>query len=183
MYDELFAIGQKLEHHFKEVQDVEFTIQEGKLWMLQCRAGKRTAKAALKIAVDLVSEGLIDKETAVQRVDPSALDQLLHPTLDPKAAKTKFTNGLAASPGAAIGEAVFTADEAEKLANEGHDVVLVRVETSPEDIHGMHAAKGIVTAGGRRPRHGPSLRRRLRHAAHRLRQEADAGRRQGHQAG
>jgi pyruvate,orthophosphate dikinase len=148
MYGELFEIGQKLEHHFKEMQDVEFTIQEGKLWMLQCRAGKRTAKAALKVAIDLVDEGLIDKETAVQRVDPSALDQLLHPTLDPKAPKTKYASGLAASPGAAIGEVVFTADEAEKLANEGHDVILVRIETSPEDIHGMHAAKGIVTARG-----------------------------------
>ncbi|MDE2182986.1 MAG: pyruvate, phosphate dikinase [Alphaproteobacteria bacterium] len=148
MYKELKAIGDKLEQHFKEVQDVEFTIQEGKLWMLQCRAGKRTAKAALKIAIDLVNEGLIDKKTAVQRVDPSALDQLLHPTLDPKAAKTKFATGLAASPGAAIGEVTFTADEAEKMANEGHDVILVRTETSPEDIHGMHAAKGIVTARG-----------------------------------
>jgi pyruvate,orthophosphate dikinase len=148
MYDELFGIGQKLEHHFHEMQDVEFTIQEGKLWMLQCRAGKRTAKAALKVAIDLVKEGLIDKETAVQRVDPSALDQLLHPTLDPKAPKTKYVAGLAASPGAAIGEAVFTADEAEKLANEGHQVILVRTETSPEDIHGMHAAQGIVTARG-----------------------------------
>ena len=148
MYKQLKGIGDTLENHFKEMQDVEFTIQEGKLWMLQCRAGKRTAKAALKVAIDLVSEGLIDKPTAVQRVDPSALDQLLHPTLDPKAAKTKYASGLAASPGAAIGEAVFTADEAEKLANDGHDVILVRTETSPEDIHGMHAAKGIVTARG-----------------------------------
>lgn len=148
MYKELLGIGKKLEDHFKEMQDVEFTIQEGKLWMLQCRAGKRTAKAALKVAIDLVSEGLIDKKTAVQRVDPSALDQLLHPTLDPKAPKLKFSTGLAASPGAAIGEVVFTADEAEKFANEGHDVILVRQETSPEDIHGMHAAKGILTARG-----------------------------------
>ncbi|GAA0537529.1 pyruvate,orthophosphate dikinase [Rhizomicrobium palustre] len=148
MYKELLGIGQKLENHFKEMQDVEFTIQEGKLWMLQCRAGKRTAKAALKVAIDLVSEGLIDKKTAVQRVDPAALDQLLHPTLDPKAPKLKFSTGLAASPGAAIGEIVFTADEAEKLTNEGHDVILVRQETSPEDIHGMHAAKGILTARG-----------------------------------
>jgi len=148
MYKQLKAIGDKLEDHFKEMQDVEFTIQEGKLWMLQCRTGKRTAKAALKVAIDLVSEGLIDKNTAVQRVDPSALDQLLHPTLDPKAPKTKYASGLAASPGAAIGEAVFTADEAEKLANDGHEVILVRTETSPEDIHGMHAARGIVTARG-----------------------------------
>jgi len=148
MYKELLGIGKKLEDHFKEMQDVEFTIQEGKLWMLQCRTGKRTAKAALKVAIDLVNEGLIDKKTAVQRVDPSALDQLLHPTLDPKAPKLKFSTGLAASPGAAIGEIVFTADEAEKLANEGHDVILVRQETSPEDIHGMHAAKGILTARG-----------------------------------
>jgi len=148
MYKELKAIADTLENHFREVQDVEFTIQEGKLWMLQCRAGKRTAKAALKIAIDLVGEGLIDRTTAVQRVEPSALDQLLHPTLDPKAAKTKYASGLAASPGAAIGEVTFTADEAEKLANEGHEVILVRTETSPEDIHGMHAAKGIVTARG-----------------------------------
>jgi len=148
LYEELLGIGKKLEDHFKEMQDVEFTIQEGKLWMLQCRAGKRTAKAALKVAIDLVGEGLIDKKTAVTRVEPSALDQLLHPTLDPKAPKTKYTTGLAASPGAAIGEAVFTADEAEKLAGEGHQVILVRTETSPEDIHGMHAAKGIVTARG-----------------------------------
>ncbi len=148
MYKQLKAIGDTLERHFTEVQDVEFTIQEGKLWMLQCRAGKRTAKAALKIAIDLVHEGLIDKKTAVQRVEPASLDQLLHPTLDPKAPKQKFSTGLAASPGAAIGEVVFTADEAEKLANDGHDVILCRQETSPEDIHGMHAAKGILTARG-----------------------------------
>jgi len=148
MYKQLKAIGDTLERHFTEVQDVEFTIQEGKLWMLQCRAGKRTAKAALKIAIDLVHEGLIDKKTAVQRVEPSSLDQLLHPTLDPKAPKQRFSTGLAASPGAAIGEIVFTADEAEKLANDGHDVILCRQETSPEDIHGMHAAKGILTSRG-----------------------------------
>jgi pyruvate, orthophosphate dikinase len=148
MYKELKGISDKLEAHFREMQDVEFTIQEGKLYMLQCRTGKRTAKAALKIAIDLVNEKLIDKKTAVQRVDPAALDQLLHPTLDPKAPKQKIASGLAASPGAAIGEVSFTADEAEKLTAEGHDVILVRTETSPEDIHGMHAAKGILTARG-----------------------------------
>ncbi len=148
MFTELKTICDKLENHFREMQDVEFTIQEGKLYMLQCRTGKRTAKAALKVAIDLVSEGLITKKEAIMRVDPSALDQLLHPMLDPKAPKHKIAVGLAASPGAAIGECSFTADEAEKLTAEGHDVILVRTETSPEDIHGMHAAKGILTARG-----------------------------------
>jgi len=148
MFKELKGICDKLESHFTEMQDVEFTIQEGKLYMLQCRTGKRTAAAALKVAIDLEKEGLIDKKTAVTRVDPSALDQLLHPTLDPKAPKEQIAVGLAASPGAATGEAMFTADEAEKRAGEGVDVILVRTETSPEDIHGMHAAKGILTARG-----------------------------------
>src|ERR1700743_1383361 len=116
--------------------------------MLQTRSGKRTAEAALKAAVDMVREGVIDRQTAVGRVDPSALDQLLHPTLDPKAAKEQIAVGLAASPGAATGEVAFTADDAEKLAKDGHDVILVRTETSPEDIHGMHAARGILTARG-----------------------------------
>jgi len=148
MYRQLQGVSDLLESHFRDMLDMEFTIQEGKLYMLQCRTGKRTAKAALKVAIDQVNEGLIDKRTAVQRVEPAALDQLLHPMLDPKAAKTKIATGLAASPGAAIGEIALTADEAEKLAIEGHDVILVRTETSPEDIHGMHAAKGIVTARG-----------------------------------
>src|SRR6185312_15523637 len=132
-YDELKAIGERLEQHYRDMQDVEFTVQEGKLFMLQTRSGKRTAEAALKAAVDMVREKLIDQDTAVSRVDPAALDQLLHPTLDPDAAKTEIAAGLGASPGAATGEVVFTADEAEKLA---------------ADIHGMHAAKGILTARG-----------------------------------
>jgi pyruvate,orthophosphate dikinase len=147
-YAELKGIGEKLEAHYRDMQDVEFTVQEGKLFMLQTRSGKRTAESALKIAVDMVGEGLIDKETAVARVDPQALDQLLHPTLDPDAPKECIATGLAASPGAATGEIVFTAEEAEKLAAESKSVILVRVETSPEDIHGMHAAKGILTARG-----------------------------------
>src|SRR3569623_267230 len=130
------------------MQDVEFTIQEGRLFMLQTRSGKRTAEAALKIAVDMVQEGLIDQNTAIARIDPNALDQLLHPTLDESAPKDQIASGLAASPGAATGEVVFTADEAEKLAAAGHAVILVRAETSPDDIHGMHAAKGILTARG-----------------------------------
>jgi len=147
-FDELKAIGERLEQHYRDMQDVEFTVQEGKLFMLQTRSGKRTAEAALKAAVDMVREKLIDQDTAVSRVDPSALDQLLHPTLDPDAPKTEIAAGLGASPGAATGEVVFTADEAEKLAADNHNVILVRTETSPEDIHGMHAAKGILTARG-----------------------------------
>src|SRR6185312_14372305 len=142
------AIGERLEQHYRDMQDVEFTVQEGKLFMLQTRSGKRTARAALKAAVDMVTEGLIDQNMAVLRVDPAALDQLLHPTLDPDAPKTEIAIGLGASPGAATGEVVFTADEAEKLAADGHEVILVRAETSPEDIHGMHAARGILTARG-----------------------------------
>jgi pyruvate, orthophosphate dikinase len=175
----LKGISDKLEAHFRDMQDMEFTIQEGKLYMLQCRNGKRTAKAALKVAIDLVSEGLIDKKTAVCRVDPSALDQLLHPTLDPKAPKQKIASGLAASPGAAIGEAVFTADEAEKLANEGHEVVLIRTETSPEDIHGMHAAQGILTARGGMTSHAAVVARGMGRpcvaGAGSLRIDAEAG--------
>jgi pyruvate,orthophosphate dikinase len=147
-FAELNAIGKTLEAHYRDMQDVEFTVQEGKLFMLQTRSGKRTANAALKVAVDMEREGVIDKRQAVARVDPAALDQLLHPTLDPDAPKQQIAVGLAASPGAATGEAAFTADEAEKLAADGHAVILVRTETSPEDIHGMHAAKGILTARG-----------------------------------
>jgi pyruvate,orthophosphate dikinase len=147
-YAELMAIGQKLEQHYRDMQDVEFTVQEGKLFMLQTRAGKRTAEAALKAAVDMVREGLIDEKVAVTRVEPLALNQLLHPTLDPKAPREKIASGLGASPGAATGEVAFTADEAEKLAGDHRDVILVRTETSPEDIHGMHAARGILTARG-----------------------------------
>ena len=147
-YAELKAIGERLEQHYRDMQDVEFTIQEGKLFMLQTRAGKRTAEAALKAAVDMVGEGLIDRKVAVTRVDPLALNQLLHPTLDPDAPKEQIAAGLGASPGAATGEVAFTADEAEKLAADHKDVILVRAETSPEDIHGMHAARGILTARG-----------------------------------
>ncbi len=147
-YAELKLIGDRLEKHYRDMQDVEFTVQEGKLFMLQTRAGKRTAEASLKAAVDMVGEGLIGRDEAIARVEPAALDQLLHPTLDPNAPKEQLAIGLGASPGAATGEAVFTADEAEKLAADGHEVILVRAETSPEDIHGMHAARGILTARG-----------------------------------
>ena len=179
LYTELKHIGDTLEGHFKEMQDVEFTIQEGKLYMLQCRTGKRTAAAALKVAIDLEKEGLIDKKTAITRVDPSALDQLLHPTLDPKAPKEQIGVGLAASPGAATGEAMFTADEAEKRAGEGVDVILVRTETSPEDIHGMHAAKGILTARGGMTSHAAVVARGMGRpcvaGAGALRIDSDAG--------
>jgi pyruvate,orthophosphate dikinase len=147
-FAELHAIGERLEQHYRDMQDVEFTVQEGKLFMLQTRAGKRTADAALKAAIDMVREGLIDKNTAVTRVEPEALNQLLHPTLDPNAPREQIAMGLGASPGAATGEVAFTAEEAEKLAADHHDVILVRTETSPEDIHGMHAARGILTARG-----------------------------------
>ncbi|MTH99434.1 pyruvate, phosphate dikinase [Roseibium sp. RKSG952] len=138
----------KLEHHYHDMQDLEFTIEKGKLWMLQTRAGKRTAKAALKIAVDMVEEGLLTEEQAVARVEPGALDQLLHPTIDPKAKRDILTAGLPASPGAASGAIVFTSEEAEDARAAGRKVILVRVETSPEDIHGMHAAEGILTSRG-----------------------------------
>jgi pyruvate,orthophosphate dikinase len=147
-FRELARIAENLERHYRDLQDIEFTVQEGKLFMLQTRTGKRTARAALRTAVEMVKEGLITKEQAVARVDPAALDQLLHPTLDPAAKKEVVASGLAASPGAATGEVVFTADEAERAAGDGRDVILVRLETSPEDIHGMHAAKGILTARG-----------------------------------
>jgi pyruvate,orthophosphate dikinase len=147
-YAELAAIMGTLEAHYRDMQDIEFTVQRGRLWMLQTRAGKRTAAAALKIAVDMAREGLIGEREAIGRMDPEALDQLLHPTLDPKAPKEVLTRGLPASPGAASGMIVFDADEAERAAAEGRDVILVRIETSPEDIHGMHAAKGILTSRG-----------------------------------
>ncbi|MES2272122.1 MAG: pyruvate, phosphate dikinase [Pseudomonadota bacterium] len=147
-YAELARVFQILEQHYRDMQDIEFTVQQGKLWMLQTRSGKRTAKAALKMAVDMAGEGLITEEEAVARVDPSALDQLLHPTLDPKAVRDVLTKGLPASPGAASGMVVFDADTAERRNEMGDAVILVRTETSPEDIHGMHAAKGILTARG-----------------------------------
>ena len=145
---ELKAIYEKLEAHYRDMQDIEFTIQEGKLWMLQTRAGKRTTRAALKIAVDMVREGLISKEEAVLRIEAEALDQLLHPTIDADAERTILATGLPASPGAATGEIVLEASEAEAAKTHGRAVILVRHETSPEDIHGMHAAAGILTARG-----------------------------------
>lgn len=148
VFAELNAIRLQLEKHYKDMQDIEFTIQNRKLYMLQTRGGKRTAAAALRIAVEMVEEGLITKEQAVQRIAPHSLDQLLHPTIDPKAAKTVLTRGLPASPGAAVGEVVFDADEAETRAKAGHKIILCRTETSPEDIHGMHAAQGILTSRG-----------------------------------
>ncbi len=147
-YKQLAEIRNILEKHYKDMQDIEFTIEKDKLFMLQTRNGKRTAQAAIKIAVDMVKEGQIDEQTAVQRVEPAQLDQLLHPSLDPKADKKVIAKGLPASPGAAFGEVVFTADEAEELSKTGKKVILVRIETSPEDIHGMHAAQGILTARG-----------------------------------
>ncbi|KRC78891.1 pyruvate, phosphate dikinase [Sphingomonas sp. Root241] len=148
VYAQLAGVFETLETHYRDMQDIEFTVERGKLWMLQTRSGKRTAKAALKIAVDMANEGLITQEEAILRVDPMALDQLLHPTLDPNATRDVLTKGLPASPGAASGFAVFDSDTAEKRAAAGDSVILVRVETSPEDIHGMHAAKGILTARG-----------------------------------
>jgi pyruvate, orthophosphate dikinase len=148
VFTELQKVRQTLEAHYRDMQDIEFTVQQRKLFMLQTRTGKRTAPAALKIAVDMAQSGLISKEEAIQRIEPASLDQLLHPTLDPKAPKTVLTRGLPASPGAASGVVVFSANEAEARAGKGEAVILVRIETSPEDIHGMHAAKGILTARG-----------------------------------
>ncbi|MER8578425.1 pyruvate, phosphate dikinase [Mesorhizobium sp. M1295] len=142
------SISDRLEKHYRDMQDLEFTIERGKLWMLQTRSGKRTAKAALKIAVDMARDGLISKEEAVARIDPASLDQLLHPTIDPKAARDIIGVGLPASPGAATGEIVFSSNDAEEAKTQGRKAILVRIETSPEDIHGMHAAEGILTTRG-----------------------------------
>jgi pyruvate,orthophosphate dikinase len=147
-FAELKRIHAALEKHYRDMQDLEFTVEQGKLWMLQTRNGKRTAKAALRIAVELANEKLISKQEAVTRIEPGSLDQLLHPTIDPAAERKIFATGLPASPGAACGEIVFSPDEAELLKSQGHKVILVRVETSPEDIHGMHAAEGILTTRG-----------------------------------
>lgn len=141
-------ISDRLEKHYRDMQDLEFTIERGKLWMLQTRSGKRTAKAALKIAVEMARDGLITKEEAVARIDPASLDQLLHPTIDPKAARDVIGMGLPASPGAATGEIVFSSSDAEDAKAQGRKAILVRIETSPEDIHGMHAAEGILTTRG-----------------------------------
>ncbi|MED5365683.1 MAG: pyruvate, phosphate dikinase [Pseudomonadota bacterium] len=148
VFGQLAEVRTILERHYRDMQDIEFTVQQDKLYMLQTRSGKRTTAAALKIAVDMEAEGLIDRATAIRRIDPAALDQLLHPTLDPSAARDVLARGLPASPGAASGQVVFTADEAEARAQAGDAVILVRVETSPEDIHGMHAAQGILTTRG-----------------------------------
>ena len=147
-FAELKRMHVALEKHYRDMQDLEFTVEQGKLWMLQTRNGKRTAKAALRIAVELAQEKLISKQEAVTRVDPAALDQLLHPTIDPDAERKIIATGLPASPGAACGEIVFSSEDAELLRSQGHRVILVRVETSPEDIHGMHAAEGILTTRG-----------------------------------
>jgi pyruvate,orthophosphate dikinase len=147
-FAELTRIHAALERHYRDMQDLEFTVEQGKLWMLQTRSGKRTTQAALRIAVELAQEKLITKDEAVARIDPAGLDQLLHPTIDPNAARKVIATGLPASPGAACGEIVFSSDEAETLKGQGRKVILVRVETSPEDIHGMHAAEGILTTRG-----------------------------------
>jgi len=147
-YAELCKVRQTLEHHYHDMQDIEFTIQRNKLYMLQTRNGKRTAAASLRIAVEMANDGLIDRNEAIKRVNPASLDQLLHPTLDPKAKRIILSKGLPASPGAACGVVVFSSDEAESRSQKGEPVILVRIETSPEDIHGMHAARGILTTRG-----------------------------------
>ena len=148
VFGQLLKVREKLENHYRDMQDIEFTVQKGKLWMLQTRSGKRTAAAAIKIAVDMVGEGLIEQDEAVARIDPAALDQLLHPTIDPEAKRDVFARGLPAAPGAASGAVVFSADEAEARAGSGEKVILVRIETSPEDVHGMSAAEGVLTTRG-----------------------------------
>lgn len=148
VFKELVGIYKRLENHYHDMQDIEFTVQDKKLWILQTRSGKRTAAAAIKIAVDMVEEGLIDKEEAIKRIDPLSLDQLLHPTLDPKAHRRVIDRGLPASPGAASGVVVFSAEDAEAKTGQGEQVILVRIETSPEDIHGMHVSEGILTSRG-----------------------------------
>src|SRR5687768_16282486 len=147
-FTEFRRIADRLEAHYGDMQDIEFTIERGRLWMLQTRSGKRTAKAALRIAVDMAAEGLITREEAIGRIEPGSRDQLLHPTLDPSAERVLIARGLPASPGAATGEIVFTAEEAQRLGGSGRGVILVRAETSPEDISGMVAALGILTARG-----------------------------------
>ncbi len=147
-FADFVKIADKLEHHYKDMQDLEFTIEDGKLWLLQTRAGKRTAKAALRTAAEMCNEGLLSKEEAIGRIEPASLDQLLHPTIAPNAERDVIGSGLPASPGAATGEIVFNSDEAEKMKLAGTPAILVRIETSPEDIHGMHASEGILTTRG-----------------------------------
>ena len=156
---ELWEVFETLQNHYRDMCDIEFTIEQGKLWMLQTRIGKRTARAALKVAVDMVGEGMITKEEAVLRVDPQQLDQLLHPQFDTKATYDVFAKGLNASPGAAVGEVVFTADDAVAAADEGRSVILVRWETTPDDLHGMIAAKGILTSHGGKTSHAAVVAR------------------------
>ncbi|CAE7263660.1 ppdK [Symbiodinium natans] len=151
IFKELSTVRKQLEAHYTDMQDIEFTIQQGKLYMLQTRTGKRTAHAALQIAVDMANEGLISKSQALMRLKPDLIDQLLHPTLDPKAKKQVIAKGLPASPGAAVGKVVFTADEAVRRSKDGEKVLLVRIETSPDDIHGLHAAEGVLTTRGGAP--------------------------------
>ena len=148
IYQDLIGLANKLENHYLDMQDIEFTIQQGKLWILQTRSGKRTTSAAIKIAVDMFEQGIITKEVAISRIEPNSLDQLLHPTIDEREELNIIATGLPASPGAASGKIVFNADEAEKASNNGEKVILTRIETSPEDIHGMHAAQGILTTRG-----------------------------------
>jgi pyruvate,orthophosphate dikinase len=161
VHSELVAIFKRLESHFKDMQDVEFTVQNGRVFILQARAGKRTVEAAIKIAVDMVAEGMIDETEALLRIEPASLEHLLHPTLDPRARMKVLTKGLPASPGAASGEIAFSADRAEALAAQGKDVVLVRMETSPEDIHGMYAARAILTSRGGMTSHAAVVARGL----------------------
>ena len=180
VYHALSAVRETLESHYRDMQDIEFTIQQNKLYMLQTRNGKRTGEAALRIAVEMAEEGLISREEAILRVDALMLDQLLHPTLDPKSDKQLFVRGLPASPGAASGQVVLTADKAEELGMAGQKVILVRLETSPEDIHGMHAAAGILTARGGMTSHAAVVARGMGRAcvcgASELVIDADAGR-------
>ena len=179
-FKELTRIYRVLEKHYRDMQDLEFTVEQGKLWMLQTRSGKRTAKAALRIAVELANEGLISRKEAVTRVDPAALDQLLHPTIDPNAERKVIATGLPASPGAASGEIVFSADDAENMKSQGKKVILVRVETSPgghprharRRRHPHHARRHDLACGGGRARHGQALRVGRRHAARRLQRPA-----------
>ena len=161
VYHELYKILKKLEKHYKDMQDVEFTVESNKLWILQTRSGKRTSKSAVKIAVDMVREKLINKNDAVLRVDPNSLDTLLHPTLDEKSSIKVIANGLPASPGAVSGKVVFSSEEAERLNDMMQDTILVRVETSPEDIQGMHAAKGILTSRGGMTSHAAVVARAM----------------------
>ncbi|MGB1551088.1 MAG: PEP-utilizing enzyme, partial [Parvibaculales bacterium] len=161
VHAELADIFQRLESHFQDMQDVEFTVQNGRVFILQARRGKRTVEAAIKIAVDMVAEGMIDETEALLRIEPASLEHLLHPTLDPRARMNVLTKGLPASPGAASGEIAFSADRAEALAAQGKDVVLVRMETSPEDIHGMYAARAILTSRGGMTSHAAVVARGL----------------------